>query len=411
MLISCANVFSCVGVFLTPVWEISPGSWPLIPTGVLYLVLGIYVLRKNPMLPTSKAFFSTMTVSFASGLFGFLTLNSPDMVTAIYFGRWAVFFHILIYGGYLFLSTQMPFENRSSLLWKYRLAYVATIVVAGIAIAVTLQGVEETDFGYHAIDLGTQVPMTLFVFGLTLFAAFNLARTYRSVSMGEARWQCLLMVTAIVFLFSYTLLMDALQTQKVFESLLLTFGHLTTGVLFGFAIFKHRMFVVLPQTESSLMSEELPEMPKQEKSLLIEERKPFVAYEWFLSFLGRGCQGLLITRTHPARIREEYGLVRTPIIWLANSPAANRVEPSNLSVLEKMVVDFIQRTESPVVLIDGIEFLLSNNSIKRVLTFLYVLNDEVAPIQAPILVSLDPQVLSTQELALFEREFEVKRTD
>jgi len=79
------------------------------------------------MLPTSKAFFSTMTVSYASGLIDFLTLRSPDMVTAIYFGRWAVFFYILIYGGYLFLSTQMPFENRASLVWKYRLDYVATI--------------------------------------------------------------------------------------------------------------------------------------------------------------------------------------------------------------------------------------------------------------------------------------------
>jgi len=77
----------------------------LIPTGVLYLVLGIYGLRKNPMLPISKVFFSTMSVSFASGLFDFLTLNSPDMVTAIYFGRWAVFFYILIYDGYLFFST------------------------------------------------------------------------------------------------------------------------------------------------------------------------------------------------------------------------------------------------------------------------------------------------------------------
>jgi len=81
-----------------------------------------------------------------------------------------------------------------------------------------------------------------------------------------------------------------LQTYKVYESLLLAFGHLTTGVLFGFAILKHRMSVVLPQTESSLMSEELPETPEKEKSLLIEERKPFMAYERFLSFLGWGCK-------------------------------------------------------------------------------------------------------------------------
>jgi len=275
-------------------------------------------------------------------------------------------------------------------------------LVAGIAIAVTLQGVEETDLGYHVIDLGAQVPMTLFVFDLTLFAAFNLARTYRSISMGEVRWQCLLMATAIVFLFPYTLLVYALQTQKVFESLLLAFGHLTTGVLFWLAIFKHRMLVVLPRTESSLMSEELPEMPEQEKSFLIEERKPFMSYEWFLSFLGQGCQGLLITGTYPARIRKEYGLVKTPIIWLANTPATNRVEPSNLSVLEKMVIEFIQRTKGPVALIDWSSSCSPTTGLRRY-SLLYTLNDEVTPIQAPILVSLDPRVLSIQELALFER--------
>ena len=103
--------------------------------------------------------------------------------------------------------------------------------------------------------------------------------------------------------------------------------------------------------------------------------------------------------------------MKTPIIRLANRPGTERMEPSNFPVLEKVAVDLIRRSEDLVVWVGGIEFLLSNNPPRRVLSFLHAPSDEAGPTSAWMLITLDPQVLSAQELAPFERELEVMQTD
>lgn len=48
----------------------------------------------------------------------------------------------------------------------------------------------------------------------------------------------------------------------------------------------------------------------------MNEEKPIKSNEIFLDLVTHSVHGLYITRTIPQRIRERYGLKKTPIIWL-----------------------------------------------------------------------------------------------
>jgi hypothetical protein len=98
------------------------------------------------------------------------------------------------------------------------------------------------------------------------------------------------------------------------------------------------------------------------------------------------------------------------VIWLANHLGQDRVEPMNLSIMEHMMTDFVGKSEDAVLILDGIEFLLSENEIKEVLMMLYSVMDEVIIRNALLLLPIDPNVLDASELALFEREFDVVPT-
>lgn len=72
-----------------------------------------------------------------------------------------------------------------------------------------------------------------------------------------------------------------------------------------------------------------------------------------------------------------------------------------------MISDFVSKSNKAVVMLDGVEFLLSNNKLDRVLKTLYSISDDVMMGNAKLILPIDPNVMSESEIALLEREFEV----
>jgi len=71
-----------------------------------------------------------------------------------------------------------------------------------------------------------------------------------------------------------------------------------------------------------------------------------------------------------------------------------------------MVIDFIRKSERAVIILDGLEFLISENRVEKVLKMLYTISDEAVLKEARLIVTLDPNVMEDSEIAFFEREFE-----
>lgn len=142
-------------------------------------------------------------------------------------------------------------------------------------------------------------------------------------------------------------------------------------------------------------------------SYLVKETKPNKSFEIFVDQVTHNIQGLCVTRQHPTIIRKEWGLEKTPIIWLSNQLGKVYVNPSNIGILSDTIIRFVEKSNDGVILIDGIEFLIVNNDFDKVLRMVHHVTEAVMENRSRLIVSVDPRTLETRELALLERNMEI----
>ncbi len=124
----------------------------------------------------------------------------------------------------------------------------------------------------------------------------------------------------------------------------------------------------------------------------------------FTDLVSIGLEGLCITRTHPDKMRERYD-IKTPIIWLSRSKDyAERVDPTDLISLAHTIREFIGKGSKSVVLLEGLEYLITQNSFDDVLKLVQSLNDSIAPSKSRLIVPFNPGVLEQQQIALLGKE-------
>lgn len=111
-------------------------------------------------------------------------------------------------------------------------------------------------------------------------------------------------------------------------------------------------------------------------------------------------QGLYVTRQNPKRIREQYGLEKTPIIWLNASEAAgdeNCIKPDNLSGLGATLSKFMTEANDGLILLDGTEYLMMRNSFDSLLKFVHFLNDKLMQSNCRILFCIDTMTIDERQ--------------
>jgi len=141
------------------------------------------------------------------------------------------------------------------------------------------------------------------------------------------------------------------------------------------------------------------------RDFLIKGVQPKKSLEIFQDLVTHGVPGLCITRMHPQKLRERYGLERTPILWLTQSmEVRGRISPSDILELSHTVREFVRRTQSSVILLDGLEYLITQNNFDEILRFVQSLNDMVSVSSSIVIVPIDPSSLDVQQVHLLERE-------
>ena len=129
------------------------------------------------------------------------------------------------------------------------------------------------------------------------------------------------------------------------------------------------------------------------------------AFEIFRDLVTHGAQGLCITRHPPKVVMAKYGLERTPILWLSRvAEENNSVAPSPPEKVGRTVEQFISFGSNPVVLLDGVEYLIAHNDFASVLALLHDLNEVVGLHEAILLLPMDPAAFQEREFALIRRE-------
>ena len=149
-------------------------------------------------------------------------------------------------------------------------------------------------------------------------------------------------------------------------------------------------------------------MLKSGSSYLFTEKGVPRAYGAFKRLLAQGKRGLVISRNHPERVQQAYSL-DCPVMWIAKSARPTggviSLEPTRLMKIHGTISDFIKANPGSVVLLDGLEYLITENGFGPVMKTVQLTNEEVAMSGSFFLVPIDPRTLETQQLGYLEREF------
>ena len=142
-------------------------------------------------------------------------------------------------------------------------------------------------------------------------------------------------------------------------------------------------------------------------SYLVQEETPDLSFELLLDMVTHDYEGICISRMFPKRVRTRYRLKETPVLWLCSEDGENCLSHPHLGKLYETIGSFLDESSRPVVLLDGFEYLITQNEYKSTLKFLQVMVENVAMKGGVLLLPINPSALDTKDLNLLKREMVV----
>jgi CBS domain-containing protein len=141
------------------------------------------------------------------------------------------------------------------------------------------------------------------------------------------------------------------------------------------------------------------------KTYLYIETKPDKSVSAFVELVKHGTAGLLITRKNPQAIADEWGLDKTPIVWLTNSnPQTHFIDPHDIQGISILTGNFYTQACKSVMMIDGITYLITQNRFETILNLIQSIHDRAVKSESILILSLNPETLKKQELELIKQE-------
>jgi len=142
---------------------------------------------------------------------------------------------------------------------------------------------------------------------------------------------------------------------------------------------------------------------------LIREPKAERVFALFSDLLQANARGLCITRIHPDDLRSRYPIEGAGFIWLSKSaegPAKDMAvaEPSALVDIASAISDFASDGGNAAVLLEGLEYMISQNGFPSIMRFLQKVNEKIVLNDSYLLISANPAAMKEQEYRLLAKE-------
>ncbi len=140
---------------------------------------------------------------------------------------------------------------------------------------------------------------------------------------------------------------------------------------------------------------------------LFDKRKRQDCMEIFADQVKHNIQGLCVTRQNPRKIRELYGLEKTPIIWLNSgegAPGESVIKPDNMTGLAATIYKFMSEAKDGLILLDGMEYLMMRSSYETLLKFVHFLNDRIMQSNSRVVFCIDTQTIDDRQMHILMSE-------
>ena len=142
---------------------------------------------------------------------------------------------------------------------------------------------------------------------------------------------------------------------------------------------------------------------------LVREPKAERVFRLFSDLLRTNARGLCITRIHPDDLRSRYRIEEAGFIWLSKSSGTKGrgmaiAEPSALVDIASAIADFTEGGGNAAVLLEGLEYMISQNGFGSILRFLQKVNEKIVLSDSVLLISANPAAMKDQEYRLLAKE-------
>jgi len=376
---------------------------------LINIILGLYILGKGPKRSLNRVFslFVFSLALWGISEFGHKTADNTEIA-----------FFWIKGGGFgwcfmasLYLHFTLILTKRESLLknvFTYVSLYLPPVVFLCLFLFTDLIYEQQpvlTRWGYTA-EPGTFSWTFVFYYTLIyILTVFYLAGAQRKGSALEKKQAKSILVGTTVFLLSGT---ASNMTFPMFHIQLPEIGSWLSIILTlstAYAILRYKLFIIVPKLEEIEQTEQKYSLEEGIK-YIIKEKKADNSYEIFTDQLIHGRFGLCLTKFHPKKVRDDYGLERTPIVWVTFRESENAVSPRDTAAMESVVFDFLSQAQRPVILIDCINEIRLANGIDKTGHWLHRIASICKDKDCILLLSVNPDLWEEKELAVIERRIE-----
>ncbi|OYT54999.1 MAG: hypothetical protein B6U72_00645 [Candidatus Altiarchaeales archaeon ex4484_2] len=149
---------------------------------------------------------------------------------------------------------------------------------------------------------------------------------------------------------------------------------------------------------------------KPGKTYIIREYRPDKSTKLFFNEVSStDLHGLYISRMNPKDVVGQQDLINISYYWLTDSITdSNSVSPEPERVFA-LITDFLEKNPKgeTVILLDGIEYLITHSNFDQVLHLIQGLVDKIGVNSSRFIIPLNPDALSSKEMALLERDVSI----
>jgi len=140
---------------------------------------------------------------------------------------------------------------------------------------------------------------------------------------------------------------------------------------------------------------------------LVLDPTPIRSYEAVGRLMRDGRSCLVISTTLPSKLRKQYDIGNSDILWLTEGEGSGVVRPERLEFeVQRIVSAFFREHPDGVFLLDGIEFLIVTNGHERVVKFAKRVADLAGAGGGTFLVPLNPGPIPADPLGVLRRTFD-----
>ncbi|MFH0861557.1 MAG: DUF835 domain-containing protein [Candidatus Altiarchaeota archaeon] len=169
-----------------------------------------------------------------------------------------------------------------------------------------------------------------------------------------------------------------------------------------------------PQVDAKALEPQATDEKEEEEAKLepgmtyiVSEGRNDRCMKLFVKEIRNGVRGLLVTRSNPGIVRRKNFLADSKVVWLTSVQTDKETEAvSGLQELSILVSNFIDENEKGIVMLEGIEYLISNNNFPVVLRLVQQLRDKVSTSDSKMIIPVNTDALEEKQMSLLENECE-----